>query len=88
MNSESGEGMRVPAGPSILETLWRKLDETMVQLMSYSNPGTLTPSPDQAKFRGMALARAEDIAVITNPYDPNLDAVRAEAAARYEARNI
>lgn len=87
MNSESGEGFAVPAGPSILESLWKELDSIMVQLMSYPSPSTITPSPDQAKFRGIAVGLATAIAILINPYERNIDAVRAEAAARYEARN-
>lgn len=61
-------------GTSIVEHVWRKLDAAMENIME-GNP--------TASDRSYALGLAEAIALITNPYNPDIDAVRNRAKARY-----
>ena len=70
-NAMSGESC---AGKSIIEMLQDHLDFLIDEL--YTEP------TEAAK--GRALGVAEAIAVIQNPYLPNVDAVRAEAMERRE----
>lgn len=71
------------AGPSILESAWAMLDELVDQIMSdkLSLPGSEEPATV-----GEALGVARVIALFLNPYNPNVDAVRAEAMQRWEDR--
>jgi hypothetical protein len=71
-------------GKSIMEMLWERLDEIYVMLMG---PLRGYSDGDRMKSRtiGEALGIATAIAIIMNPYAPNVDAVRAEARSRWEA---
>jgi hypothetical protein len=77
-------------GRSILEQIWEELDSIMDQLRSSS------PIPevegwdgvrDRAELRGRAQGIAYAIAVIVNPYAPDVPEVKAEARKRWEKRN-
>lgn len=64
----------MPAGPSILEMYWARLDELFAAIM-HKGPS--------AKASAEAYGIAWCIAVITNPYNPDVDEVRREASRRY-----
>jgi hypothetical protein len=66
----------VPPGRSVLDVLWQEMDVSTRQLMD-----DLVDDVDYT--RGCAYQLACDIALLTNPTAPDLDAVRAEAMARY-----
>ena len=71
------EGHGGYAGPSLRELCMRKLDEVVARIK--------TGSPLEGdKF--LALGIAECVAIFTSPYSPNVDAVREEAAERWNAR--
>lgn len=78
----SGKPPGTYAGPSLLELVWRQLDEVMDELMDARLDGR---EPDKVQA-GTALGYAGAIAIFSNPYNPNVDAVRAEAVERWEAR--
>lgn len=71
---------QVCGGKSILEMLWDELDAIVERLQADA-------SDDLAADRGRAQGVAYSIAVIQNPYLPNIEAVRAEAMDRWEAAN-
>lgn len=72
----------MPAGPSILELVWVELDKVMDVLMAAKLGGEL-PEPERVgSAQGLALA----IAILLNPYKPNINAVRVEAVNRWEGR--
>lgn len=83
------DGFRVPPGPSILEMLWARMDEQLEELLranqvryDRSEDGLNNYDIEAATATGHCLGIAECIAIMTNPYDPDVDAVRAEAMRR------
>lgn len=92
----------VNAGRSIIQILWEELDSIMDRLKSDLPPdadehyigqdefNTETFEEDVLKYgeeRGQAQGVAYAIAVINNPYDVNVSAVKAMAVERWESRN-
>lgn len=82
-------------GKTLLELLWDQLMEEYGSLMG-ELAGVLDEQdprydsdqhPSAYITQGIARGLAQAIAFITNPYAPNVDAVRTEAAARWEASN-
>lgn len=71
------------AGKSVLDLLWEHLDAFVDELMAPAHEGG---ELDRAERKGHAYGMAEAIAVITNPYHPDIDAVRADAMERWEER--
>jgi hypothetical protein len=67
------------AGKSIIEHIWDELDDTMDGLMDGSGAG--------AEPKGIALGLATALALMYNPLDPNVDAVREEAMERWDLRH-
>lgn len=67
------------AGKSLLELMWEELDETMDRLM--------VPGAAAETDKGQALGIAWCIALVTNPYHVNMEAIREEALERWEERN-
>lgn len=63
------------AGKSIIELLWEVMDETYAELMKGAGK----------KMQGRASGLAEAIAMMTNPYLRDVEAVRQAAHARWEA---
>lgn len=82
-------------GKSILDLIWDQLMEVYQDLMEW-RPVAVDPdhpdwmhqedAEDRGKLKGQALGFATAIAIITNPYAPDLDAVRAEAGRRYTTK--
>jgi hypothetical protein len=68
----------MPQGPSILEMLWEELDAQLSKLMDM-------PEQDRAQA-AHCLGIAKCIAIMQNPYSPDVDAVRREAMERWEAK--
>lgn len=64
-------------GKTILELLWEELDAIMERLMS---GGQADDERDPGRAEGVAYA----IAVMQNPYLPNVDNVREQAMERWE----
>lgn len=67
----------MPAGPSILERLWAELDRVVDRLKA----GPVVDN-DKGVAQGLTLA----IAIMTNPYEPNTNAIRREAMIRWRER--
>ena len=67
------------AGKSIHKQLWAGLDECMVGIMEEELP------LKKIKAQGMALGLATALALVENPYGPDVDMIRSEALTRYEA---
>lgn len=95
---ELGKMLRAPhAGRSLLEILWEELDAIMERLMTEGQPHT--PVEDEfyqqdldawrewGEERGKAQGVAYAIAVITNPYEVSVQAIKREAARRWETKN-
>lgn len=72
---------RPNAGRSILEMLWKELDFQLCKLMALAYETQEQGSAQQGHCLGLAKA----IAIMTNPYDPDVDEIRREAMKRYEA---
>lgn len=66
---------QVCAGKSILDMLWNELDSIVERLMA---------DADAEQDKGMAVGVAYAIAVIENPYLPDIERVRSEAMVRWE----
>jgi hypothetical protein len=71
----------VPAGKSILELMWDELDALMEILMA---PADFNLEENLAWYKGRANGLATCIALVHNPYVPDVVAVRALAKERYE----
>lgn len=67
------------AGGSIRQMLWDDLDALMDIIMD-------DDEPDDPEIRGKAAGVARALALITTPYDPDIDAIREEAVERWENR--
>lgn len=84
------------AGKSILEMLWERLDAAYELLIADGEPDiTRDDMPadyrawmdDAQRYgeqRGRCQGLAEAIAVLTNPYAPDLPAVKTEAKRRHD----
>lgn len=72
------------AGKSVLDLLWERLDAFVDELMAPAHGGG---ELELAERKGHAYGMAEAIALITNPYHPDIEAVRADAMERWELRN-
>lgn len=84
------------AGRSIIEILWEELDSIMDRLVEDGEPEAWTHTVAGRKAleavrewgeeRGQAQGMAYAIAVLTNPYHVDVDAIRAEAVRRRRGR--
>lgn len=90
------------AGRSLIEILWEELDSIMDRLMDDGAPEpprnhNAPLSAKEAKEfcnsfaewgeeRGQAQGVAYALAIMLNPYQPNVPGVKAEAMERWEAR--
>lgn len=100
--AKDAEGKRAyptPTAPSLLETMWGRLDELIAELIrDYTEYDGFVDEADgegrnlraewlieQGTLKGEALGVAWCISVVESPYAPNVDAVRAEAMRRYKA---
>lgn len=63
------------AGKSIIELVWDQMDAVYARLMSGE-----TEKGDKGQARGLAIA----LAILTNPYANDVDAIRMQAHARWE----
>jgi hypothetical protein len=70
----SGEPL-AHAGKSIIELLWEQMDTVYAELMAGAGK----------KTQGKAAGLAEALALMSNPYLRDVDAVRAAAHERWEA---
>lgn len=86
-------------GPSIIERLWAELDSIMDRLMVEGLPvdpeprmgtaGLINLAEDYRAWgeeRGKAQGVAYALAMMTNPYRPDVESIKAQAVARWEAR--
>jgi hypothetical protein len=63
-------------GPTLLEALWNEMDRLMEGLMTQADA-----EDGGDRYRAQELAWV--IAICTNPYDPSVDRIRAEAMERW-----
>lgn len=70
------------AGRSILEMLWDEMLNQYGKLLAVME-GPSTPAEVQGQ-KGTCLGIAKCIAIMTNPYDPDVDAIRRETKERHE----
>jgi hypothetical protein len=79
------------AGKTIVEIMWEELDEIMDRLMEGGKPtGAVQLVEDWQAYgeeRGQAQGVAYCLAVVTNPYDVNVDEIKKEALARWKERH-
>ncbi len=64
-------------GPTLLEALWNEMDRLMEGLMTDADA-----EDGGDRFRAGELAWV--LAVVTDPYNPSVDAIRAETMRRWE----
>jgi hypothetical protein len=86
----------VHAGKSILEIIWEELDSVFDQLMEEGEPvvdpvkqptTAATRYRQWGELRGQAQGLAYAIAVIQNPYEVDVPAVKVQARERWQAAN-
>lgn len=65
-------------GPTLLEALWSEMDRLMEGLMTGADA-----EDGGDRYRAQELAWV--LAIVTNPYAPSVDAIRAEAVERWNA---
>jgi len=79
---KKGKKNKTPcSGKSILEMYWDELDTIMDRLMT--NGAEAADGRDPGRAEGVAYC----IAVMKNPYAPNIDSVRIEAVERFDLSN-
>lgn len=71
-------------GKSLLDLLWEQLDQFVDEYQEMTDGGFLEEAVAEA--RGRAHAAAVCVALVTNPYSPQVDAIKAEAMERWEQR--
>jgi hypothetical protein len=71
------------AGGSVREMLWAELDDVVDRIQKRVNKDKPPRLRDVGQAQGLALA----LAILVNPFAYDVDAIRAEAMARYDARN-
>lgn len=77
------------AGMSIIEHIEVQLDQVIRTLMeSAAGEHAITNPEDVLLWRGQAQGLCEALAIIRNPYLPNIVAIKAEAMERYEAELV
>ena len=88
-NREVGEGMRFDsahggnAGKSIKDRMWDELDR------AYDNVVSASPDdPQLAYMKGTCLGIAKCLALLENPFRPNVDMIRSLAAERHRHRVV
>jgi hypothetical protein len=89
--SASTEGYRVPPGPSIIESIWAELDAQTGKMMAIKRHEDGSPTEEEhdlaeAGQRGHCLGLAKALAILHNPYDPDIEEIRREAMRRYRTR--
>jgi hypothetical protein len=67
-------------GPTLLEALWNEMDRLMEGLMTKADA-----EDGGDRFRAAELAWV--LAIVTNAYQPDVNAIRAEAVARWNRAN-
>lgn len=78
--ASANAGSSACAGKSILEMLWEELDAIVDRIMTEQDS-------EDGRDPGRAEGVAYCIAVFTNPYLPNLDAIREQAMDRWYEDN-
>lgn len=83
--------MSTPPSRSILQMLKDELDTQLGKLMDIKRYKTKFPSEDihelaKSEQRGHCLGLAKAVAIMENPYDPDIDRVRREAMERFNAK--
>lgn len=76
-------GYVLPAGPSLIDSIWEELDVAVANLMTA--PGKVFDATLNV-YKGQALGLATALAILTNPYAKDIDAIRLEAMARYNQK--
>lgn len=77
------------AGMSIIEHIEVQLDQVIRTLMeNAAGEHVETDAETVALWRGQAQGLCEALAIIRNPYLPNIVAIKAEAMERYEAELV
>lgn len=66
-------------GETLLEALWSEMDRLMEALMTGADA-----EDGGDRYRAQELAWV--LAIVTNPYAPSVDAIRAEAVSRWNAQ--
>lgn len=70
-------------GPSLRELVFERLDARVTVLLDARLDAQPIPEQERHEATGLAIA----LAIFTDPYNPDVDAIRAEAMERWEARN-
>lgn len=82
--SDAMEPQSSCAGKSILDMIWDELMESYGELKGLVDAGRSANDTRVATLRGDCLGLGRAIAIIVNPYNPNIDAVREECVQRWE----
>jgi hypothetical protein len=90
------DGLAVPKGPTIIEIIWAEMDAAYERLIADGEPDNAQYSTNQAAWavdyqrygeqRGQCQGLAYALAVLHNPYRPNVGEIKAEAKRRHEER--
>jgi hypothetical protein len=87
------EGFRIPPGPSIIEKLWAELDihtGKMMEIRTAIAKAGFGEEPfsdgEVQGQRGYCLGLAKALAMLHNPYDPNIGEIREEAMRRWREK--
>lgn len=82
--------MKIPPGPSIIEKVWAELDAETNTLMAIRGECHFETEEEQELAeeaqRGLCLGIAKALAIVLNPYEPDVDEIRREAMRRYKTR--
>ena len=71
-------------GKSLLDLLWEQLDQFVEELQVVADVNEDSTTLWEA--RGRAHATAVCVALVTNPYHPDVDSIKSDAMERWELR--
>jgi len=73
-------------GKSVLDLLWEKLDQYVDKFQELNEYTDQREWENLAEAKGRAHAAAVCVALVTNPYHPDVDVVKTDAMERWELR--
>jgi hypothetical protein len=80
------KGVDSPPGACIGRSLIEMLEDELDECVDWLNDAGPQPEMTIADMKGQAMGLAKSIAIVLNPYSPNVDGVRADSVRRRQWR--
>lgn len=84
------QGFPVPPGPSIIDLIWEELLEATAEAIRTAKRAEMLGEgeglTEAMESRGVCLGLATALAIMINPYDPDVDEIRREVMRRHKGK--